>query len=166
MSFGEHVQVEQDLLGGIQRATLPGMDRVLVAFPVARVVVEATMLVRNGRIVLARSAADLLEEPLLQRPRVGGHRLRVGVLGFEIRDHVRMPAFPHPVIGIDTRVTVGHELVRLDLGLRWRGFLCCTVLEESHERSGENRQPDRRPHSSPSSVWGGRPHRPKATLPG
>ncbi len=96
------IAVEEHLLALHGRARLrvrPGrrvrqrratVGRVLGLLEGSAVVPPGTAPDRHREVGLLGPGADLLEERLAQRLQVGGHLLRVRVLGLEVGDHVRV----------------------------------------------------------------------------
>ncbi len=96
MPVGCHVLVEQDRLIPVWPAGHPDPDAVRAAFfgPGGVPVVAAF---RGDREVgLLGSVLDLVEDRLAKSGEMIGHRRCVGILRFEIRDHLGVVAIPHP----------------------------------------------------------------------
>ncbi len=89
----------------------PAMHRVLLPCDRARVVLPRTVRDRRRHVGLLHACLDLLEDLLLQRGRRREHGFRVGVLRFEMCEHVGVVSLPQPVPVVDALVAVLGEHV-------------------------------------------------------
>ncbi len=122
------VEVERDLLGRGHRALAARVDRVLLALDGARVVEVAVLAVGHLRVGLLDATEHLFVELGLQ---VGGrlhHGVGVGVLGFEVRGHVRVGLLAHPEV-------VVHQLLAVNVG----GLRCLLRRGRRRERACRHR---------------------------
>ena len=87
---GEQILVEHDLGGFGPGATGPAaMDPVLRALHGSGGVLPGALGDRRRLVGLLDPGLDLAEDPLPQRQQGREHRVGVGVLGLEVRDHRR-----------------------------------------------------------------------------
>ena len=70
VSFGVRVDVEDDLLGRVERSALPSVDRIVPAVLGAAVVEEVALPHGHGEVALLDPALDLLEQLRLETPGV------------------------------------------------------------------------------------------------
>jgi hypothetical protein len=87
LALGQHILVEEQLLGRIQAAVLAAADRILLALLHARIVVIIIALYRHAGIDLLDLPAHLGVKLLLERLRVLQGLLKVGVFGVEVGEH-------------------------------------------------------------------------------
>jgi len=121
--LGQQVEVEHDLLGGIERAVLAAVDRILQALDGARVVEEAAVGYGCRRVGLLDTPEHLLVELLAQVCGGAQRGLGVGVLRFEVGDGVGIVAVAQPEVRIDAGFAVLEDLFRDALGDRKNGFV-------------------------------------------
>src|ERR1700687_4996933 len=105
------------------------MDLVVEAFDGAGVLPVAFEKHRSRRVRLLDAPDDLVVDGLLEVLGGGHHRVRVCVLGLEMRDDLGIALLPQPVIRIDA--CVGVRLQHLWTRLRNRGFGCRADLAHS-----------------------------------
>ena len=115
------VEVEQHLLGRLHRAFAAREDRVLLTLLGARVVHVAGVTVRDVGVGLLDAREHLLVEPLLKRPEVLRHRVRVRVLGVEVGDDLRVLLVAHPEVVVRELCAVNLDGARRLLRDRRRG---------------------------------------------
>jgi hypothetical protein len=94
LALGQLVDVEGDLLGGLDRPLLAAIDGVLLALLGARVVEVAALAIGDVDVGLLDPRQHLLVERFLEG--LGGlhDRVGVGVLGLEVRLHLRVGLVP------------------------------------------------------------------------
>ncbi len=101
---------------------LAALNRIRFAFFGPRVIEIVVALHRHRNVGLLNSAENLLIQSLLQRFR-GSHCLfGVPILGFEIRNHVRIGPVAQPKVIVDARVAVKRDFLRDDFGARRRDY--------------------------------------------
>ena len=101
----ELLEVEQDLFRCFEGARPTRVHRIFLPGVEAPVIPVASFAIRDGRVVLPDSADDFRVELVLQRSRVGEHRILVGVLRGEVGQHVRVGArvVAQPVVLVAAR---------------------------------------------------------------
>ena len=85
-----------------------------------------------------------------------GRRVRIGVLGLEVGDDVRVVALAQPVVVVDARVAEGAQFMRATIGDRGRGRRHNSVILARRCADGcpRVRAPFLVGHEEPSrSVW-------------
>ncbi len=127
MILADLVEVQHDLLVGIQRAVLAGQDAILQPLLCARVIEVVALAHRDREIGLLDAREHLVVQLLLQRLGVLQERLAMDVLGLEMSGDRRCALLAQPVVIIDPRVAVNGDLVRV-LG----GYRRCHRLDIGH----------------------------------
>ncbi len=174
----ELVEVEQQLLaregGLVGRAVLvgsrgspvvlvanrdPAAGAVLPALEGPRVVPVAAVADRHREVRLPRAGLDLLEDRLPQVREVGGARLRVVVLGLQVRRHLRLALAAEPLVVVDpgaAMVGAGDAVLGGDGGFEGRRVRI-HAAQAIHRALASTRahllrspaRPDRRAHRRP-----------------
>ena len=81
VTLSKDIQVEKDLLIGLDAPGLPAVDGILFPFLRARVIVELPELDRGGGVGLLHPADHLIVELLPNSLQMGSHALGILVLG-------------------------------------------------------------------------------------
>ena len=114
--LGQHVLVDEDLLGAALLRGAPAVDRVLEPLDAAGVVEERAVGDGHRQVGLLDAAHDLGVEPLLQRPQRIHDGVGIGVLRLQVRRDVRVVPVPQPVVVVGPLVAVGLVHMRDALG--------------------------------------------------
>ncbi len=115
-ALGHRVLIEDDLLGRVEAPLLARHDGVLLPLDGARVVVVVADPFGNGEIGLLDARQELLVELLLERLGVLHRRIRVRVLGGEIRHDIGVAAVAQPEVVVHADVAVQRVHLGYDLG--------------------------------------------------
>ena len=120
MALCQRIQVEEQLLGRVHAALPPAHDRVLFPLLGARVVEVVAEPRRHAQVGLLDAPEHLRIERLLQR--LGGlhHLLRIGVLGLEVLQDLRVGLVAQPEVVVCERVSVDLRDMGFSCGHRWR----------------------------------------------
>ncbi len=121
LALGQKVAVEKNFLRRVKRAVLAAVNAILLAFFGAGVVKVFVALHRHGQIGLLDVRQHFRVEARLQILGMPQHGPRVGVLGFQIRDRIRIFAVPQPEIIVRASVPVNGRLRRHNFRDRWLG---------------------------------------------
>jgi hypothetical protein len=144
------VLIQQHLLGGRHAAPPPAEDRVLLPLLGPGVVVEPVHQLGDGEVGLPDVAHHLVEQRILQRPRVPGHRFRIRVLTAQIVEHFR--PFAPVVTQPEVRIAQHNTGYRIDVGnarghRRGRSGTArrCLSRETCRSQKGRQRHDQERP---------------------
>ena len=144
LSLGQLVDVDQDLLGRLQRALLPAEDRVLLPLDRAGVVPVTVVPHRHAEIGLLDVRQHFLVEFLLERLEVLGDLLAVGIFGIEELNHLGVFLVLHPEVGVFDLLAMEVEAVGLGRGDR---RLRPGRLGDQRQRHEEERERQHKFHS-------------------
>ncbi len=121
---------------GCVHATLAAaLNGILLPFLRARIVEIAAAADRYAEIRLFDAPEHFVVERVLKRLQTFGHRLGVGVLGFQIMDDLRVRFFAQPIVGIDNRFPVAALAMVGDRRNR-RLRRSWSLSRQRHERDG------------------------------
>ncbi len=112
LALRERVDVEVNLLGGVEAALLAAVDRVLLPLLRPRVVVPAAVAVRDRQVRLLDAPEHLVVQVLLERLGRLHEGFGVGVLGFEKRADLRVLLLAHPEVVVVQGLAVQRLHVR------------------------------------------------------
>ncbi len=113
LAGGERVDVEQDLLDTVERA-LARVDLVLLPALVTFVIVVAVLEGRDARLFLVDARTRLGDQRVLELLHRREHRVRIRILGIEVRDDVGgfLRVVAQPVVRIASRAVRRDDIVR------------------------------------------------------
>ena len=108
VGFRQLVRIEQDFLRRLHAALAAALDRILLALDGARIIQVIAAAKGHGEVGLFHVAEHLFVERILERRQVAGHGRRVGVLGFQISDHLGIRLLAQPVVIVHHGSVVAH----------------------------------------------------------
>ncbi len=145
LALGHLVELEQHLLGRLERAGLAAEDGVLLSLLGARVIEEAADAEGDVDVGLLHAREHLRVELVLQRRRGTHHRVGVGGLGAQVRLHLRRAFLAQPEIVVDALVAVDGDVLRLPRrDGRLRHLLAGSGLRRARHAAGESEGRDQR----------------------
>jgi hypothetical protein len=123
--FGQLVEIEQDLFGGLHALLAAAHVGILLPLFRSRVVVVRTDSRWDAQVGLLDPPEHLLVKRVLQALGRGHDRIGERVLCLEVLDDLGVGLFPEPEVVVHERVAVDFGLVRFLCGHGWSidGFL-------------------------------------------
>lgn len=121
LALGEFVDVEDDLLGGVEGAVFAAMDGILFSLLGAAVIPPLALLGGWVGIGFFETADHLLVELLAELLERGGDGVGVGVFGAEVGEDGGVLLLAEPKIVVDAGIAVDGDVLGFFIGERGLG---------------------------------------------
>ena len=123
VTLGQLIGVDDDLFIGVHAAFSAGINGVVQALFVARVIPVTIQFIGHAFRGRIQARHHLIENCIFQRRRRCHHGFGVGVFLFQVANDLRVFPITHPVVGVDPGVAMnGHGVGPLGSIRRRQGF--------------------------------------------